>query len=128
SVFVYSGRDGSLLRRLNGPSEGFALGTALACCKLDRDRLPEIIVGAARVAPEADFRKGAVLVFSGRDGSLLQRIDGEVVGSNFGFAVACCERRGKGTGTLVGAPLDDPEGREDAGTVSVLALRRRGRR
>ena len=126
SIFVYSGRDGSLIKQFHGQTAGDHVGTSLACCRLDRGRNPDILSGGPRgvALPKTNEKLWA---FSGKDGSVLQQVVIENRGDLFGGAVACCTTRsGKARGVIVGARLADPDGKEDAGSVYVYSVGRKG--
>ncbi|HEV7993146.1 MAG TPA: FG-GAP-like repeat-containing protein [Gemmatimonadaceae bacterium] len=80
TVRVYSGRSGTLLWRRDG-ERGWVLGTSVeAAGDVDRDGVPDVIVGAPGV--------NVALVLSGRDGREIRRMHGDSTESNFGGAVA----------------------------------------
>jgi hypothetical protein len=83
-VLILSGADGSTLHSLLGtPAAGQAFGTALAALDADGDGVSDLAVGA----PGGN---GAVWIFSGADGSVLQAITAASpgTGSRFGQALA----------------------------------------
>lgn len=74
-AFVFSGRDGALLRTLDGPSPASGFGLALdALGDIDGDGFPDFAIGAPYVASDRpDSRAtGLVDLFSGRDGTTLR--------------------------------------------------------
>ncbi|MBI3756654.1 MAG: FG-GAP repeat protein, partial [Deltaproteobacteria bacterium] len=87
SVYVFSGRTGTLLYRLDGENpEDFFGGNNCGCGPvtklpdLDGDRVPELLIGAPLVSvPSSGPGKvtdvGRVYVYSGRTGTLLQKIE-----------------------------------------------------
>jgi len=90
-VFVYSGRDGAVLRTLATPGPSPLTSTA-AAGDVDGDGHADVLAGstpppAAPVA-NAPALPGAAYVFSGKDGSVLLTLEGERAGDNFGSAVA----------------------------------------
>ncbi len=105
SVFVYSGADGSLLRRLDGFASGEHLGFSVSGAgDINGDGFADIITGT----PDATSLRytGAAYVFSGRDGSLLYQMTGSEVAENVGFSVAGLgDADGDGKGDfVVGTP------------------------
>jgi len=83
-VRAVSGDDGASRWSQPGAADGDAFGSALAVlADLDGDNIPELLVGAPGVAPDAP---GYVRVLSGADGTQLLQIDGG--GGRFGAAVA----------------------------------------
>jgi len=91
-VWVYSGRDGRLLRHLVGASDNDEFGSALESIgDADGDGLADLAVGAPGAAI-GGTSAGAVYVFSGSTGDLLYRVDGQLSGSGlsprFGTSIA----------------------------------------
>lgn len=75
-AFLFSGRDGALLRTLDGPSPGSGFGLALdALGDIDADGFPDFAIGAPYVtaADKPESRaQGLVDLVSGKDGSILR--------------------------------------------------------
>jgi len=87
-VTIRSGRDGRVLRIFVGASAGDLLGTAVAGVgDLDQDGVPDIAVGAPG-ADENGPDSGVVLVYSGRNGSLLVAVPGLGAGEQLGVRLA----------------------------------------
>jgi hypothetical protein len=108
-VFVYSGRDGSVVRTFTSPGELPLMSTATAG-DVDRDGHDDIVAGAtspplpgATPSPTA----GAGYVFSGKDGHVLLALAGERPGDNFGSAVAG-HSDARQTLLIIGAPGAGP--------------------
>lgn len=83
-VLILSGADGSTLHELLGtPAAGQAFGTALAALDANGDGIPDLAVGAPGGS-------GAVWIYSGTNGSVLQSITAASpgAGSLFGQALA----------------------------------------
>ncbi len=98
--------------------QGFAVSGA---GDVNGDGVPDFIVGIPgddQIAPDA----GAARVYSGATGALLYTFRGLVGGDNLGWAVAGAgDVNGDGFADLiVGAPRDDPNGR-DSGSVRVYS-------
>jgi hypothetical protein len=101
SVFAYSGADGSLLFRWDGVTIGEGLGGAVDCASdLNGDGHADILVGADSAEIGGMPLTGHVTAFSGADGSVLYRWEGEAVRDEFGTAVA-------GLGDINGDAIDD---------------------
>ena len=76
-VFLFGGRDGALLRTIDGPSAASGFGLALdSLGDLDGDGFPECVIGAPYVASDRpDSRaQGLVDIRSGKDGSTLRTL------------------------------------------------------
>jgi hypothetical protein len=104
-AYIYSGKDGKLLVTMTAEDRGDSFGRHVSGTgDINGDGYADVIVGA----PNNDKQKGAVYVYSGRDGALLLRLTGEREGDHYGSAVT--GYTGK-TGTLlvVGAPEGAPK-------------------
>jgi hypothetical protein len=79
-LYIYSGKDGSPLFIFDGqPGEG--LGPGRGTPDLDQDQHPDLIVGAYTAGPT---QAGKIYFYSGRDGSVLRTITGNVPGDDLG--------------------------------------------
>jgi hypothetical protein len=109
-AFVFSGRNGRVLRTLDDPmpQEGARLGFAVAGLEdVDSDGVPDMVVGApGKDTPDVeDSQVGIAYIFSGRDGSVIRSLNfpspgPSDAGANFGAAVANAGRHD----VLIGAP------------------------
>ena len=108
-VFVYSGRDGAVLRTFKSPGE-WPLRATAGAGDVNRDGYADIIAGTAPPSTNATGAAataskplpGAAYVFSGKDGSVLLTLTGERDGDSFGSAVAA-DTHGQRTLLIVGA-------------------------
>jgi len=84
-AYVYSGRDGKLLRILTGEQAGagFGIGAARAG-DVDHDGHADLVIGSWQYSGAA-WSGGRVQVFSGKDGKPIQDIVGTVPGETLGF-------------------------------------------
>ncbi|HLG22699.1 MAG TPA: integrin alpha [Candidatus Manganitrophaceae bacterium] len=106
SVFLYSGKNGDLLRRWDGHEVGEQLGRSIVSLgDLDGDGLADVIIGAPGSTTKLGKDGGSVSAFSGKDGRLLFRIDGADRIGKFGQVLAQVEDdNGVGLGLLIGSP------------------------
>ncbi len=103
-VRVLSGSDGSLLQTLQAPAPNEAFGSAVAGGgDWDADGVPDIAVGAP--LHDAGFiHAGAIHVYSGATGALLQTLTGVSVGERLGRSLYFVpDRNGDGHDELMGA-------------------------
>ena len=122
SVRVWSGKTGTVLFTVNGPTADDVFGTALARAgDVNSDGFLDIIVGAPGVDTNG-FASGMARVISGLNGAVLYTINGATTSDYFGTSVA-------GLGDVnndgysefaVGAPYADPVGAA-SGQVKVYS-------
>lgn len=113
-VFVFNGQNGKLARTLEPPQppSGAAFGWSVAGAgDLDKDGLPDILVGAPYTTVGKTTVQGRVYAFSGRDGKLLRALDDPqpLAGEVFGWRVMTAGDVNKDgvPDVLVGAPYKD---------------------
>jgi hypothetical protein len=86
-VYLFSGRTGTLIRRIDGAAAADGFGFAVSGAgDLNHDGCAEIVVGATG-QDSGGNGAGRVYVFSGIDGSLLRTHDGEAAGDRLGCGV-----------------------------------------
>ena len=115
AVYLYSGSDGALIRRLDGAATGDELGFAPGPIPdTNGDGRPDVLVGA----PGANAATGAVYVFSGRDGAIIRTIHGRNPKERFGSAVnALRDISGDGKSEILAGALDRPPNDRGGGDV-----------
>ena len=110
SVLVYSGRDGAVVRRLSSPGPQ-PLNAVSTAGDVNRDGHADILAGSIPPPPPpgaapsspSNPSSGAAYVFSGKDGTVLFKLEGEAAGDNFGSAVAGFSDA-RNTLLVIGAP------------------------
>ena len=88
ATFAYSGDDGSLIYSWAHDVYASAFGYAVSDAgDVNADGFPDVFIGAWQDTPNG-WHSGSAHVFSGIDGSLLYRFDGEAPVDELGYAVA----------------------------------------
>ena len=127
-VFVYSGADGSLMAQINSLDWKGSFGEAVAGGgDINGDGIPDFVVGASGASPFGRIQAGSIYVYSGKNFSLLKRLDGVVAGDHLG---GCCgalsavgDVNGDGRADIVAAAgLASPNGNQHAGSVYVYSF------
>jgi len=122
TVFVMSGRTGSVLYSLQGSASADRFGFSISAAgDVNRDGHADFIVGA--YAEDLTGRNaGSARVYSGRDGKVLHALFGERAGACFGYSVgAAGDVNLDGyPDVIVGAQRDGKQGRR-AGSASVFS-------
>src|SRR5690606_35312591 len=103
AAYVYSGADGSIIRRLVSPRRivGGQFGVAVAAADVDGDSIADILIGA--------YFEGAVDCFSGADGSIIYTLQpSNPNAAGFGFEARLIpDCTGDGVDEVaVGAPFE----------------------
>ena len=128
SAFVYSGADGSLIWRFDGPLApvtppgfGFSVSTA---GDVNGDGRADILVGAPNTEVAGIILVGSAFVYSGADGTPIgPPFDGSTRNGRFGSSVSDAgDVDGDGRDDIiVGAPQTDIAGIDGAGSVFVYS-------
>ncbi len=111
AIVVYSGRDGTILRTIEGEAFALGHGYSVALADVNNDGFADIVAGRPHDDTTANLA-GAVRVYSGADGSVLHDWYGLLAGDQFGFAVAAAgDVNNDGfDDVMVNAPFSDPNG------------------
>jgi len=120
SILLYSGASGTLIRQIDGQTEGGLLGTSVAgLSDVDGDGVTDILVGEPQSDVQFPRHAGAAFIFSGGTGNMIRRFDGANTLDFFGRSVAGVgDADGDGLeDVLIGAPGADPNGRLEAGSA-----------
>ena len=120
-VRVYSGVDGSVLHSVRGDDSSDEFGAAAAGVgDYDADGMADFAVGAL-ADDDGGTSAGSVRVYSGADGSVLLRVDGDSAGDLLGASVAGAgDVSGDGGADLIlGAPHDDQGGGNRSGAAFI---------
>ncbi|KAA3609049.1 MAG: hypothetical protein DWQ01_10730 [Planctomycetota bacterium] len=128
SVWIYSGRTGRLLRRLDGQQAGDHFGYAVANAgDQDGDGIPDQVVGAPGASRFGRSECGMVSVYSSATGLEIFTVEGSHAGDALGISVAgFSDRDGDGRGEiLVGAVGVDHSSWVDAGAAFLYSLQSR---
>jgi len=124
SVYAISGATGVELFRIDGTDANDFLGEDIDTIEdLNGDGIDDLLVSQTGWQGGAILKIGAVQVISGADGSLIRRIEGTDLVSNFGNALATVnDTDGDGIqDILVGAYLADPNAVSNAGSVFLYS-------
>lgn len=122
-VRVYSGADGRVLHSIHGSATlDFFGGAAAGIGDFDADGVPDFAVGAYG-DDDGGSGSGSVTVYSGADGSVLLRIDGDSAADELGYSVCGAgNASGRRSADLaIGAPNDNQGAGPASGAVFVLA-------
>jgi len=107
-VLGFSGANFQIIRTLNGPVSSDFGNSIVGGCRYDNDSVPDVVVGAPGTVV-GGFDAGAVFVYSGANGSLLnQYLAGGAGQPNYPFGIA-----GLKYGTSVACLDSDQDGFDD---------------
>ena len=126
-VFIFSGKDGSLLETLDNPNPqaNAWFGSSVAVLgDVNGDNVPELLVGASAQDVGGNSNQGQAFVFIGSDGSLLETLDNPnpQASAYFGLSVAVLGDMNEDgvPELLVGAPGQDVGGNSNQGQAFIF--------
>jgi tetratricopeptide (TPR) repeat protein len=103
-AFIYSGRDGRVLRSFKSNNADEAFGNHIAAAgDFNHDGFADVIIGAPGKEGQRKIA-GNAYVYSGKDGALLATLKGERRGDAFGSTVAGYSNAGGERFVVIGAP------------------------
>jgi hypothetical protein len=117
SAFVYSGATGATLYRFNGSQAGEQFGNEVSGAgDVNGDGYDDLLIGA----PDRNGGFGAAELYSGQDGTLLKKWDGQTPGGTLGNAVAGLgDINGDGNSEVI---LGAPESNGNVGEAFVFSV------
>lgn len=121
SAYVYSGANGALLLGFNGNPGGSNFGSSVSAAgDFNGDGVPDLLIGASGAAPSGSTNAGSAFVYSGANGELLFRADGDSAQDFLGKVAAAGDVDGNGFDDIfVGASGADPGFLGSAGSAYV---------
>jgi FG-GAP repeat protein len=124
TAYVYSGMDGLLLYQWDGVLGDHFGSSVSSAGDVDGDGTNDLIVGAKFASHGGLSLAGSAYVYSGANGSLLQRLDGGAAYDYFGSSVSDAGNvNGDGLDDLIiSAHYADPMGLSNAGSVYVYSF------
>lgn len=125
SVYIYEGKTGTLLSRVDGAGAKDAFGTSISSAgDINRDGVPDLLIGARFALNASGVVTGGAYLLSGTDYSVITKVFGENSQDWFGGSVtAVGDINGDGWPEwAVGAAGHDPAGRSNAGKAYLFGL------
>jgi hypothetical protein len=120
---VWSGATGALMFEFRGDASLDFFGASVAGnADINADGTPDFMIGAY-ADDDLGTNSGSVRVYSGLDGSVLYRLDGNSSADEFGYAVCTAGdfNGDHGLDFAIGAPVDNQGGGINSGSVWIYA-------
>src|SRR6185369_17328368 len=106
-AYIYSGKDGKLLHTFESKDKTEAYGRHVSTAgDINGDKYDDVVIGSPGNGSPGQGA-GHAYIYSGKDGSLLETLEGQNAGDGFGSAVAGYKRGGHSM-VIVGAPTAGP--------------------
>lgn len=125
AAFLCSGASGALMQRFDGEEDGDSFAFSMTSAgDFDADGTADLLIGAITACPDDQLYAGSAYVYSGSDGTLLRRFDGEQANAQLGAALASVgdlNQDGRSE-IILGIPFASPGGSPFAGSVEVLGF------
>jgi len=128
AAYIFSGKDGTLLRTLRAAPQTFAkFGASVALIPdVTGDGRPDIMVGAPDHTVNGLLNAGEAFIFRGNNGKLFKTVTSAMpkAFAGFGYAMTTADFNGSGIPqTVVGAPFEDADLIDKSGdTVTHLQI------
>lgn len=125
SIYMFSGADGTLIRKGNGRAAGDNFGISVSGAgDVNGDHFDDIVVGAYLADPGWHQAAGSAYIYSGLDGALLHQADGFSLVDLFGSSVAGAgDTNGDGLAdVIIGAPSTNLLGLPNSGSAFLIAF------
>jgi hypothetical protein len=124
AVYLFSGADGKLLRKLTATQQAFAkFGTFVAMSDdLTGDRRPDVLVGAPDQSVGGNKNVGQAFIFSGANGKVVRTVTATTpkAFAGFGSVVTTADTNGDGIlETIIGAPFQDADLMDETGDIET---------
>jgi hypothetical protein len=125
SVYFYSGASGSLLRKWDADAPYYNFGWRVSNAgDIDGKGIGDLLIGAFKTSPLGNPEANSAFAYSGLDGGLIHRWDGEAVDDEF---ASCMSSAGDVTGNgrdevIFGSPGASPGGSIYAGSATVFGF------
>jgi hypothetical protein len=125
-AYIYSGRTYELIRTLTGDAQGDEFGSGVGwTADLNRDRVPDQIIGAREALAPDGRPRGKVYVYSGKTGERLFTINPPPLGVQFGsfFVAGIGDVNDDKTPDIYVGDYSDRTNGPDAGRAAVFSGR-----